>query len=84
MYQPSMLYKNQKTVGKMVLRNIASFPSLMGRVTNEIMDDDFCFILTVFLTGLDKHWITRGIPLHLVTTATFDGSAKRKTKMTIS
>ena len=33
--------------------------------------------LTVFLTGLDKHWMIRGIPPHWVTMAAFAGSAER-------
>lgn len=35
----------------------------------------FVYVLTVFLTGLDKHWMTRGIPSFWVTRAALAGSA---------
>lgn len=35
-------------------------------------------ILTVFLTGLDKHCTRRGIPSHFIITAAFAGSVDKK------
>lgn len=38
-------------------------------------------VLTVFLTGLDKHWIVRGIPPLWVTIAAFAKSAGGEKKI---
>ena len=37
----------------------------------------------MFLTGLDKHWMIRGIPPQLVITAAFSGSSQERSKIYI-